>query len=256
MIISIGFIRSSSQVLVRELDWSQNSFANKLMDVTDLPDQNLQALFIGDVEHFNSLAPLLEKEKAFYPILESQTENLTFNSFEDLPAQAFRDLYLKIANRWTMFQNFNSIENLYSITNHFRDLWKKDRLSFFEELWYWMKRNVGCTEISILFNDVVKAEEKDDSGEKKEKPKLVQTLLSGTKKGNFQQGTPKDKELMQSYVDKFHDTFEVTEFNPSKAQFVATAQIDRSPIIFMARAVSLIQLQRTLLAGLFNGLQV
>jgi uncharacterized membrane protein len=118
-----------------------------------------------------------------------------------------------------------------------------------------MKRNLGTTELSIIFNDVVSSEEKDENNEKKERPKLTQAILSGTKKGNFSQGTHKEKELMQSYVEKFHDVFEVTEFNSVKGQFVATAQIERSPILFMARTVQLNQLQKTLLMSVFNGLQ-
>lgn len=256
MIISLGFIRSSSQVLIKELNWLQNSLETRIIDVTDLPDQNLQGLFIHDNEHYSSLVGLLEKEKSFYPILDAQDENLTISSFESMPAQQFRDIYLKVLNRWTMHQNFNSIENMWKITNHFRDLWKKDRISFFEEMWYWMKRNTGATDLTMLFNDVISTEEKDENNEKKDRPKLTTSLLSGTKKGNFQIGTAKERELMQNYIDKFHDVFEITEFNPSKGQFVATAQIERSPIIFMARTAQLNQLQRTLLAAIFNGLQV
>lgn len=256
MIISLGFIRSSSQVLIKELNWVQNSLETKIIDVTDLPDQNLQGLFIDDNEHFSSLVSILEKEKAHYPILDARDENLVLSSFEVMPAQLFKDTYLKILNRWTLHQNLNSIEEMWKITNHFRDLWKKDRLSFFEEFWYWMKRNLGAVDLSIIFNDVVSTEEKDENNEKKERPKLTQALLTGSKKANFVPGSPKEKELMQSYLDKFHDVFEVTEFNPAKGQFVATAQIERSPMIFMARTAQLNQLQRTLLAAIFNGLQV
>jgi hypothetical protein len=255
MIISLGFVRSSSQVVIKELDWQQNSLATKIIDVTDLPDQNLQGLYIQDNEHFNSLISILEKEKAHYPILDARDENFTLSAFESMPPQQFKDTYLKISNRWTMHQNFTSLEHIWKVTSHFRELWRKDRLSFFEELWYWMKRNLGATDLTILFNDVISTEEKDDNNEKKERPKLTQSLLSGSKKANFQAGAAKDKELMQSYVDKFHDVFEVTEFNGTKGQFVATAQIERSPIIFMARTAQLNQLQRTLLAALFNGLQ-
>lgn len=256
MIISLGFIRSSSQVLIKDLDWRQNSLQSRLIDVTDLPDQNLQALLVDDNEHFSSLISVLEKEKAFYPILEAKEENLSYSTFEDMPAQQFKDLYLKLTNRWTLHQNFNSIENLYKITNHFRDLWKKDRITFFEEFWYWCKRNIGSTDLSILFNDIVQTEEKDENNEKKDRPKLTQSLLTGTKKANFHTGGAKEKELMQNYLEKFHEVFEVTEFNSSLGQFVATAQIERSPMILMARTAQLNQLQRTLLASIFNGLQV
>ncbi len=255
MIISLGFVRSSSQVLITQLDWQQNSIENRLVDVTDLPDQNLQGLLIADNEHFNSLVGILEKERMHYPILLAQDENLTYSAFEEIRPQQFRDVYQRILNRWTLHQNLNSVENLYKITEHFRTLWKSDRITFFEELWYWMKRNLGSTDLSILFNDVVHTEEKDENNEKKDRPKLVQSILSGTKKAHFVQGGAKEKELMTHYLDKFHDVFEVTEFNQTKGQFVATTQVERSPIIFMARTVQLNQLQRTLMAGLFNGLQ-
>ena len=147
MIISLGFVRSASQLLVKDLNWAQNSLETRIIDVTDLPDQNLQALYIEDNEHFSSLVNLLEKEKAFYPILDARDENMSYASFEDMPAQQFKDLYLKALNRWTLHQNFNSVENSWKITNHFRDLWKKDRLSFFEEFWYWFKRNTGSVEL-------------------------------------------------------------------------------------------------------------
>jgi hypothetical protein len=255
MIISLGFVRSGSQVLIKELNWTQNSVDSKIIDVTDLTDQNLQGLYVDSNDQFNSLVNILEKEKAHYPILDAKEENLVLSSFESMQAQQVRDLYFKILNRWTLHQNLHSVENSWNMTNHFRELWKKDRLSFFEELWYWMKRNLGATDLSIIFNDVISTEEKDENNEKKERPKLTQALLSGSKKAHFGSGTAKEKELMQTYLDKFHDVFEVTEFNGSKGQFVATAQIERSPLIFMARTCQLNQLQRTVLAGLFNGLQ-
>lgn len=255
MIISLGYVRSSSQALIREFDWVQNSIETKLIDVTDLPDHNLQGLFIENTDHLNSMVNLLEKEKPFYPILDAKDENLSLTSFENLSTDKLKDLELKVVNRWTVYQNFNSIENLYSVTNHFKELWKKDRITFFEELWYWMKRNLGASDLTIVFNDVIHTEEKDENNDKKDRPKLVQSLLSGTKKAHFQQGGPREKELMQTYIDKFHDVFEVTEFNPAKGQFVATAQVERSPMIFMARLPQLNQLQKTLLTSLFNGLQ-
>ena len=145
MIISLGFVRSSSQALIRELNWQENSIETKLIDVTDLPDHNLQGLFVDDNDHLSSLVNILEKEKPFYPILDAKDEDLNFDDFEHLPVSQFRDLELKVLNRWTMYQNFNALENIWGVTTHFRDLWKKDRTTFFEELWYWMKRNLGAS---------------------------------------------------------------------------------------------------------------
>ena len=256
MIISLGFVRSAGQILIKELDWAQNKLDSKLIDVTDLPDQNIQGLYIEDNEHYSSLAGILEKEKSFYPIMDANDDQISLSTFESLPAQQFKDLYSKIINRWIMSQNLQTVEQFNAHINHFKSLWLKDRITFFEELWYWLKRNLGATDLTIIFNDVVKSEEKDENNEKRERPKLVQSLISGTKKANFHQGGAKEKELMSHYVEKFHDIFEVTEFNPAKGQFVATAQIERSPMIFMSRTSQLNQLQKSVLSGLFNGLQV
>ena len=255
MITSLGFVRSASQILIKELDWVQNKLDSRIIDVTDLPDQNIQGLYIEDNEHFSSLVSILEKEKSLYPILDAKDDQINYGTFENLSADQLRDLYSKISNRWVLGQNLNSIENFSAHISHFKSLWLKDRITYFEELWYWLKRNLGATELTIIFNDVIKAEEKDENNEKKERPKLVQSIISGTKKAHFQQGGAKEKELMSHYIEKFHDVFEVTEFNSQKGQFVATAQIERSPMIFMARSTQLNQLQKSVLTGLFNGLQ-
>ncbi|HLW57874.1 MAG TPA: hypothetical protein VKY27_10835 [Bacteriovoracaceae bacterium] len=254
MIISLGFVRSTSQLLIKDFDWTKNSLESRLIDIVDLQDQNLSGLFVEDDDHFSSLVSILEKEKSFYPIIDARNEDLSYTSFEQMGAHAFKELALKVINRWTMIQNFNSIENVYKIITHFRELWQKDRLSFFEEFWYWMKRNLGAVDLSIIFNDVTSVEEKDDNNEKKERPKLTQSLISGTKKGHFLAGGAKEKELMSSYFNQSQQAFEVTEMNPEKGQFVATAQIEGSPVLMMARVPNLNQLQRTTIAAIFNGL--
>lgn len=255
MIISLGFVRSTSQLLIKDFDWVKNSLESRLIDIVDMEDQNLSGLFVEDDDHFSSLVSILEKEKSFYPIIDARNEDLSFTSFEQMGAHAFKELALKVINRWTMIQNFNSIENAYKVITHFRELWQKDRLSFFEEFWYWMKRNLGAIDLSIIFNDVTSVEEKDDNNEKKERPKLTQSIISGTKKGYFLTGGAKEKELMSSYFNQSQLSFEVTEMDSKKGQFVATAQIERSPILMMARVPNLNQLQRTTLAAILNGLE-
>jgi len=255
MIISVGFIRSSSQVLIKELNWNENILESKLIDVTDLTDLNLQALFFENTEDLNSLASILEKEKMHYPILEAKDDSLNYARFEKISSSEFKDLFFKVSSRWVLSQNLKSVEQLYPITLHFKNLWKKDRITFFEEFWFWLKRNVGFTELSFYFNDVIQMEEKDENNEKKERPKLSQSVLAGEKKPHFQIGGPKEKELMTSYLEKFHDVFEVTEFNSNKAQFVATAQVERSPLIILGRVPQLNSLQKSLMFSVINGIQ-
>ena len=255
MQLTLGFVRSPSQILLKDLDWEQNKVTTRLIDVTDLPDQNLQGLFVGQTEHFEQLLGLLEKEKQYYPIHEGHTFDLTYSAFEDMPAFNFKELGNKVVNRWVLSHNYNSLEGLFAFTTHMRVLWHKDRLSFHEEMWAWLKRNLGAVDLSIVFNDVVQSEQKNEEGQKEQKPKLTQSLLTGTKKGNFVTGGGKETVLMERYLDKWNAEFEVTEWDATKARFVATVMIEKSPLIFMARISTLSQLQRSLLAGLFKGIQ-
>jgi hypothetical protein len=255
MQLTLGFVRSPSQVLLKDLDWEQNKVSTRLIDVTDLPDQNLHGLFVGQTEHFEQLLGLLEKEKSFYPILDAANFDVNYSGFEDMPAFQFRELVTKVSNRWVLSHNYTSLEELFAFTTHLRVLWHKDRLSFHEEVWSWMRRNLATSELSIVFNDVIQSEQKNEEGQKEQKPKLTQSILSGTKKGNFVTGAGKEAALMERYLDKWNTEFEVTEWDAPKARFVATVMIDKSPLIFMARTTSLSQLQRSLMAALFKGIQ-
>lgn len=255
MQLTLGYVRSPSQILLKDLDFEQNKVDTRLIDVTDLPDQNLQGLFVGQTEHFEQLLSLLDKEKAHYPIIEGQTFDLGYSVFEDMPAFQFKELTEKVMARWQMSHNYKSLEELFAFTTHLRVLWHKDRLSFLEELWYWMKRNLGASELSIVFNDVIQTEQKNEEGQKEQKPKLTQSILSGSKKANFVTGGGKEQQLMEKYLDKWNEGFEVTEFDAKKARFVATVMIEKSPLIFMARTTALTQLQRSLLTALFRGIQ-
>lgn len=252
MLVSLGFIKSSSQILIKSLDWEQNKLETKLIDATDLPDFHLQGLLVENDQHFNQLISLLDKEKKFYPILDAKDFQTTLSQFEELPALKFKDLSEKIQSRWLIHQNLSSVEQLPQMGAHLKTLWGKDRISFFEELWYWLQRNLGSISLSLIFNDI----ENNDSEKKPERPKLIQSLLSGTKKANFYPGGGKEQELMGNYLEKYQDAFEVTEYSAEKGRMVATVQLDKSPVIIMAQVTGLSPIQRSLLKGLFNGIKL
>lgn len=255
MQLTLGFVRSASQVLLKDFDWDQNQVSTRIIDVTDLTDQGIQGLFVGETEHFGQLMGILEKEKTHSPILEAAPWNLTLDEFEKMPAFQFKELTEKVQARWQMAHNFQSLENLCAMNTHMRTLWHKDRLAFFEELWFWLKRNLAAVDLSLVFNDVVQAEVKNEEGGKEARPKLTQSLLTGRKTANFIPGGGREQELMERYLDKWNEGFEVTEWDPKKGRFVATVMLERSPIIIMGRVTALGQMQRSLLTGLFQGLQ-
>jgi hypothetical protein len=255
MQLTLGFIRSSSQVLIKELDWLQNKLDSRLIDTTDLEDYSLQGLFIGKTEHFEQLLGTLEKEKKYYPIMEAETFNLSYSVFEEMPAFQFKELSERVLMQWRGLNNFSAIEESFAFATHMRVLWHKDRMHFLEELWYWLKRNLACTELSLIFNDVIQSETKNEEGQKEAKPKLTQSLLSGSKIAHFMIGGGKEEALMSRYLDKWNAEFEVTEWDASLGRFVATVMIEKSPLMIMGRMTHLSQLQQSLLKGFFKAMQ-
>ncbi len=255
MQLTLGYVRSGSQILLKDLDWEQNQVSTRLIDATDLPDQGLQGLFVSETEHFGQLMNLLEKEKAHAPILEAGPWKLGYSDFEALPAFQFRELAEKVVGRWQAAHNFQSVEDLCAMNTHLRVLWHKDRLAFFEELWHWLKRNLGAVDLSLVFNDVVQAEAKTEEGAREVRPKLTQSLLTGRRTANFVPGGGREQALMERYLDKWNEGFEVTEWDAQKGRFVATVMLEKSPIIIMGRVLAFNQMQRSLLTGLFKGLQ-
>ena len=91
--------------------------------------------------------------------------------------------------------------------------------------------------------------------EKGEKPVLCQSFVQGEKVPQIFEGTDAEEKLMKEYKNEFNEGFNITEYNSDSGQLVFCANIEKSPILVMAELSSLNQLQRSILAGYFNGLQ-
>lgn len=245
MQITLGFVRSPSQTLLKSMDWELTKVETRLIDNTDLPDHSLQGLIFADTAAMETLMGTLEKERRHYPILEATTYGVNYEGFEAMPGAGFKELSEKIQSRWQNHHNLSAVEDLSRFTIHLKTLWNKDRLGFFEEFWYWAKTNLAATQLDLIFNDLA------EDGQK-----LTQSLLSGSKKANFVQGGGKERALMETYLEKWNDTFEVTEWDSAKGRFVATVVVEKSPIILMAQTNTVTPLTRALFKGLFNGLTV
>ena len=60
---------------------------------------------------------------------------------------------------------------------------------------------------------------------------------------------------MKDYDKDFNDVFSVTEFDSDQGHLVATARIELSPLLIMAKLNTFNQLQQSILIALFTGLQ-
>jgi hypothetical protein len=255
--INIAYLKNENQVNVITLDKIEETIKNITIDVSDIPDHDIN-LFIYDhnlnLEHISGT---LEKEKSLYYITGNKDMDLNWSHLESITFQDLYELYNKLNNRWILANNINAIENMYPMITHMRSLWIKERNAFFEELWYFIKKNLATTSLNIIFNDLVNPDEKNKTkeNEKEKKPELTQSFIKGTKKANFFPGEAKENHLMDQYAKDFSAIFEVTEYDQTRGQFVATCKINLSPILIMANISSLNQIQRALLSSLFTGLQ-
>lgn len=249
--IKIGYLKSENQFLVTDFDKNSQALNKKTLDVVELKETALNLLLIDESLEEELFANLLEGEKKFYPILEAKTFGIDLDTFDSFRSADFIDLYTKVQSRWTLSNNIQTIEQIYGVINYMKNLWLNDRGSFFEELWFTIKTNLGTNALTIIFNDLKEAQNKE-----KDKPSLIHSFVTGEKLPNIFEGAEKEAELMKSYAQDFGNAFEVTEFDPTKGRLVATSQIGLSPILIMAELSSFTQLQKSLMVALFSGLQV
>lgn len=250
MTITIGFVKSDSQINVKCLNLKEQSLTQKVVDAIELKDINFQLLITNDEKALEDLEDSFTTEKRFYPIVSNSQISLNNDQFTRMDFEELVGLYNKVNARWILNNNIKTIEQVYSIITYLKDLWQNDRSSFFEELWFILKTNLATSELTIIFHDVDSTEATEKS-----KPQLINALISGEKVPNLGPTEESQDKLMQDYGDNFSEIFQITEFSPMKGELVATAHIDLSPILIMGKTSGLNQLQQSILIAIFTGLQ-
>lgn len=248
MKVNIGFIKSESQFLLKELG-ADSQVESRTLDTIEIKECPLNLLFFPEQTPPEGLTKTLSEEEKFYPILSAASFGLEAETFDSLDAQELADLFAKVNSRWILNNNIKTIEQIYSVISYLRDLWQSDRSAFFEELWFILKTNLASTELTAVFHDV-----KDIGGDKGEKPVLAYSYVTGEKTPQIFEGKEKEESLMKEYASEFGEHFEITEFDSNKGQLVATVKIGLSPILIMAKLSTFNQLQRSILIALFSGI--
>ncbi|MFT6630870.1 MAG: hypothetical protein ACJAS4_000814 [Bacteriovoracaceae bacterium] len=253
MLLKIATIISENNVNLKEINLKDGSVSSKRIDTIAFVDENLDLLLYDDVDDLTSLTQTLEKELKFYPIAPLQSAQIDKDTFNELNAEELLAIYEKVSARWILNNNIKTIEQLYPTISYLKDLWIKDRNTFFEELWFILKTNLASTDLNIIFHDLKEPTEKQV--EKGEKPKLCYSYVKGQKVPNLFEGKDKEALLMKEYDAEFCQFFNITEYSKEKKQFIACAKIDLSPVLIMARINNFNQLQQSILISLFTGLQ-
>jgi hypothetical protein len=249
MELKLGFLNAEHNLQIHTLDTLTRDHSNEKMDLNQINSCELNLLVYNQELQDKRIT----EQSKYLPIT-------TFDQLERIGTQTapqdyqgLVDLYHTVSDRWVIKNNLSSIENLVPLTQYLKELWTNNRYSFFEELWYLLKTNTKCSELTLVFHDLKQpATEEQD---KEIKPELTYSSIKGKKLPNLQPGSDIEVALMENYAQDFNAAFNLTEYSDEKMQLVACARIDLSPVLIMARLTQLTALQQALINGLFKGLQ-
>jgi hypothetical protein len=240
-----ALLTSADNLIVAQIS-QDASIEYKKMTFDDFESDSIDILFIGELE--DELLNQVAKYMHQFPIMPQSKTDITEENFVQLSFEQAQNLHMQIFDSWIINNNVSLIEELYVVTDNLKKLWHSDRVTFFEEFWYLVKRNLGSKELTLIFNDIEKSENPNV------KDKLTQSKITGRNISNFEKGAEIEQKLMDHYKANFSSYLELLDFNQEKSELVLTAQIANSPVLIMAKTPNVNQLQITLLKTLIEGI--
>lgn len=243
----LAMTRNEDQVVVLSCEEGKNP-SSKIMDHADIRSENLQGLVFLNSLKSEDLINQLENETKFYPIRSSDDLKISIDAFEKLNLEEAKILFEKLQDPWVLQNNITAIEELFRAKNHLNNLWPNDRTGFFEEFWFFLRTQLGAKEISIIYNDMIKAT-KDG-----EKNRLIKVKVTGTRIPEPQNPSDGDELVYKNYEKEMTHVLEITEYNKEKGHLVLAGTLKKSPVLIMIQTYKLSRLQKAILSSLIDGL--
>ena len=247
MLFTLGLLKNDHQCLIKSFN-SDGTLENKIVPLESISDQNIQGLIFDSNSENSSIDSIIEEEIKFFPFGDNQTFKLDEQTFENLDFQEGLKLLKTLQTPWLMHKNLGLLENLFPTLTHLKTLLKDDRTSFFEELWFVLKSNLGASDLTILYNDLKETKKEN------EKRGLVRVKIDGTRLPRPVPLEEIDEKILEHYKSEMGPSFNICEYDDSKGQLVFTASIFDSPILIMTNIYQINRLQKALLGTLFEGL--
>ena len=244
----IGLIQSENRVLIKNFEAQDRD--EKMVELSDLSDYQLQLLLFNSQNISDEIKEALLIQSKNVPIRDINDFNIQTDEFTNLTIDQAREFSRKSLNAWILNNNISLMDELFDVSTHLKNLWPNDRTTFFEELWSLIKNNLGSSELTIIYNDIIKAKKEG------EKNKLIQSKVHGKRKGNPQETNESEKKLLKDLSQSFQNTFEVLEYDIEKSQVMISAIIQKSPILILAKGVKMTKIQEKLLKLLIESLSI
>lgn len=221
---------------------------HKTIEFSDLKHYSVQGLVYNLEENSQVVLSEIEQENKFYPIRSKQYFQNNFENIEKLTYNESKIIFDKMRESWILQKNLSLLSEIFKVRTHLLSLWPNDRSSFFEELWFILKNNLGAKSVTLFYNDLLKGKSEND------KNKLVKVKVEGNRFPELKNCEDTDEIILKNYEKYFTNTFEITDLDLKKGQIVICAVLKKSPVLIMASIYQLTKLQETLLATLFEGL--
>lgn len=239
--------KNAHQAIVREFAINEAP-TTKILDIHDAKNLNIQGFLIGQDQEDEEFVQTLDSDLKFFPIRLAKDFSLTAENFEKLNFNDAKNIFDKMRENWILQNNISLMEELFKVRTHLLGLYPNNRSSFFEELWFLLKLNLGASNIKLIYNDLIKAKNEN------EKNKLVKVKIWGDKYPETTAIDEMDEVVLKSYEKDFGNIFEITDYNKEKGQLVICANIKKSPVLIMANVYQLTRIQKALISSLFDGL--
>lgn len=247
MDFSLAYTKNSEQVILKQFDLD-GSTNTKILSLEDMKSEQVHGLIYDTSIVQEDFLSQIENEMKFYPIRSNAEFQLNVNSFESLSPYDAKKVFDKIRENWILQNNITLIEEIFKTRTHLLSLYPNDRSSFFEELWFILKSNLGATNLRLIYNDLIKAKSEN------EKNKLVKVKIIGSRYPEPINVDEMDEAVLKHYEKDFGNIFEITDYNKDKGQLVICASIKKSPVLIMANIYQLTRLQKSVLISLFEGI--
>lgn len=246
MQFSIGYLKSQNQAYVKS--FGINESKAKIIDFSDLDSEPLKALVVPQELFNGQIMSELKDQTKYYPIVSSQDLGLNEDSFEALNDNEAKLVIDKTQYKWILENNLFLLEELFSVVSHLRSLIKENRVTFFEELWYILKTNLGAQDFKVIFNDINLRKEE---GKKND---LVTLKIEGQKTPNPSEAQEEDTFILENFKKSLSDDFQIIDFDSEKGKFMAGLNIIHSPCLFIGNISQFTPIQRGLITSLFKGI--
>jgi hypothetical protein len=250
MQFSLAFIRNPRQAIIKNFGGDGNQTKGSIIELEDLSRHNYQALFYPrELESDSNLLAVLETDGKIIPVRAIEDIGQTAETAETLTYEVAQKIYSKTHEQWVLHNNLVLLEELNTVTNHLKELFPNDRTTFFEELWFIFKRNLGARDLRVIYNDLEKGQNEGD------KNRLVRVCIDGKKRPEPKPGGEFADKLMGHYDRLFGQAFDIAAYEQDKGQLVALISVNKSPAVIMAEVPNLSRLSKALFKALFETLQ-